>query len=119
MKVINHLKQKWEKSPAQFKQRVVIGLVCIAVLGAIYLFVSSNPAGRSGPTATQRNVFDIKDFESRFGLSGGKSELEQMQQGNKKTSELDRLQQENRKLQKQLELMLKSRSSAGNAPESK
>jgi len=119
VKVINHLKQKWEKSPAQFKQRVVIGLVCIAVLGAIYLFVSSNPAGRSGPATTHHKVFGTKDFESRFGLSGMRSELEQMQQGNKKTSELNRLQQENRKLQKQLELMLKSRSSAGNAPESK
>ena len=166
----SRLSAYWDYVPSKYKRWIVVGLVGVAIVGAIYMFVSSSPKTKTKHRQPQqRNIFGtrdfesrfglsgvgseleqmqrknkkledqinrltdknralpqitmlknrIKDFESRFGLSGGRSELEQMQQGNKKTSELDRLQQENRKLQKQLELMLKSRSSAGNAPESK
>lgn len=107
MKVLNWFKQKWGQVPAQHERWIIVGAIGIAVLGAMYLFTSNNPAGRSGPAATHHKVFGTKDFETRFGSSRVGSEIEQIRQ-------------ENRKLREQLEQMLESQSSAaGDVPESK
>lgn len=81
----SRLEAYWDYIPSKYKRWVVVGVVAAAILGAIYMFVSSSPETKTRQRQPQqRNIFGTKDFETRFGLSGVGSELDQLQMENKK-----------------------------------
>ena len=96
----SRLSAYWDYVPSKYKRWIVVGLVGVAIVGAIYMFVSSSPKTKTKHRQPQqRNIFGTRDFESRFGLSGVGSELEQMQRKNKKLEDqINRLTDKNRAL---------------------